>query len=308
MGTGERKERGRPFFLVSVLFIIASVVLVAAPRGVRIVDDFSVYEYQPEQYTSITNEVVATSAVIYDIDANRILAGKNPMTPTSIASITKLTAALIAVRKINDFDTTTVTEEDLSVLQITPIKPGDRWRTLDLIRYALMTSSNGGISAVARTVEEKVGTPLVDLMNTFAREHGLVQTHFVNVTGLDAHGTLAGSESSARDLAAIASILIRNEPELANATARSERLFYTLDGREYRAENTNELLGNLPHPVLLSKTGFTNIAGGTLLMVLEIQGRRIAFVVLNSTKEERFIDMQTLFQLYRSMLLSPSVR
>ena len=289
--------------MVPVLFVAVAVTLVAAQH--TRVDDFlpeRIVVHTPDQYDPITDEIHAEAAVIYDVRGDRIIAGKNPAMPTSIASITKLAAALVALKKIDERDVTVVREEDLLVVQNTPIEAGNQWRTVDLIQYSLVTSSNRGMNAIARTVEEKTGVPLVDLMNAFARDHGLVQTHFVNVTGLDAHGTLAGSESSAHDLAKIASLILREEEALAAMTTLREKTFYTLDGARYEAKNTNVLLGELPYAVLLSKTGFTGIAGGSLIMAFDMQGSLLVFVVLNSSWEGRFDDMRKLILLYRDVL------
>lgn len=295
------KER-RFLWLVPVLFVAVSVVSLLTIQVEYQDEIFSVREHVPDVYVPIVDEVLAESAIIYDIRSGTILAGKDPMVPTSIASITKLAAAFAAIQRVGETDVTTITNGDLVVQQNTPLAAGDRWGTRDLIEYSLITSSNRGISAVARTIEGKTGMSLVDHMNRFARERGLVQTHFVNVTGLDAHGTLAGSESSARDLAELAAMLIREEKELSAATTLQEKTFYTRDGKAYAAKNTNVLLKDTPYTVLLSKTGFTGIAGGTLIMALEIQGRPLVFVVLNSTVEGRFSDMRTLFLLYRDVI------
>ena len=139
-------------------------------------------------------------------------------------------------------------------------------------------------------------------MNTFVRENGLVQTHFVNPTGLDAHGTLSGSESSALDLAKIAAVIINARSHLANLTTQKKRVFYSLDNIRYDAENTNVLIGELSENILLSKTGYTDIAGGALVMVIEDDsGRHIALVVLDSGRTERFEDMRKLLKVYKGL-------
>ena len=261
-------------------------------------EEFIVRPYEHDSYHTITDEIRGDAAIIYDITNDAVIAGKNTTQPTSIASITKLTAALIAHPLLNEDDITTLESSDFAALPNTPLRLGERWRTVDLLEYSLITSSNRGISAVGRTVENKTGTPLVDLMNDFVRRNALVQTHFINPTGLDAHNTLAGSESSAFDLAKIASIIVVTQRELARHTVRREKTFYSLDGTRYDAENTNTLIGGLPDRILLSKTGYTDIAGGALIMVVARDGGRFAYVVLGSTRAGRFEDMETLLRLH----------
>ena len=179
------------FFLVTVLLLVIRSA---------VTEEFIVEPHQEKIYHPIIDEIQGKTAIIYDIEADRVLAGKDPLALKSIASITKLPAAFIAFSYIDEHDTTVINEEDFALLPNTPLLLNDKWRTLDLLEYSIMTSSNRGVNAVARTVEEKTGKPLVVMMNEFAQKHGLVQTHFLNVTGLDAHDTLAGSESSALDL------------------------------------------------------------------------------------------------------------
>ena len=280
--------------------IVCAIVLLAGGVGFHQVTknagEFKVRPSKEEVYPDMPVALIADAAIIYDIGRDRVLAGKNPKEPKSIASITKLTSAIIAFSRLSEEDKTTITQDDFSVLlsSTTPLILNDTWRTIDLLEYSLITSSNRGIHAVSRTIEEKTGTSLVELMNNFAQRNSLVQTHFVNSTGLDAHRTLAGSESSALDLAKMAAIIIRNESELAKAATQKEKTFYSLDGVRYQTTNTNTLLGAIQDPVLLSKTGYTGIAGGALIMVIKKEERDIALVVLDSTKEGRFEDMRRL--------------
>ena len=285
-----------PSLLVCYAFIIISGVAYTFAELIR--EEFIVIPRQHEQHHIITDEVLGSAAIIYDIDQGRVIAGKNEIIPTSMASITKLTAALLAYPRLDDSDVTVIDSDDFALAPNTQLRLGDEWRTTDLLEYSLITSSNRGMNAVGRTIEKKTGISLVDLMNAFVREYGLVQTHFVNPTGLDAHDTLAGSESSALDLARIASIIVTTQPELALQTVIKSGVFYSRDSVRYEAENTNELIGDLPDILLLSKTGYTDIAGGALTMAIERNGRRIAFVVLGSTRDGRFDDMKALMQFY----------
>ena len=286
-----------PYLITCVVFVAVSVQVLHM-RSVD-TDEFLVRKHQAEHYHMLDQEIEAEAAIIYDIKNDTILAGKNPVGVRSIASITKLPAALVMVPYIGEDDTTVIEESDFELYPNTPLELGDVWRTSDLLEYSLLTSSNRGINAVGRTVEEKTGRALVDMMNEFAERNGLVQTHFLNPTGLDAHGTLAGSESSAIELAKIAAIIVTEHEDLAALTTHQEREFYSVDDVRYEAVNTNELIGALDEEVLLSKTGLTSLAGGTLIMVVQDGTRQIALVVLGSTDVGRFSDMQTLLEVYQ---------
>ena len=267
------------------------------------VEKFEVIAHTEEKHLEIGDEVIGRSAIIYDLNAEKVIAGKNISTPVPIASITKLAAAAVAYELLNSEDVTQITNEDLKVTANTPLQIGEQWETLDLLEFSLITSSNIGIHAVGRTVEQKTGRPLVDLMNEFAKEQGLVQTHFINATGLDAHIGLSGSESSAIDIVHIMGFVLEKAPALAYATTRKRKDFFSFGGSKYTAVNTNYDIESYPN-ALLSKTGFTTIAGGTLAVVVEIKKRPVVIITLQSTKEGRFFDVRELANIAYSLIES----
>ena len=68
------------------------------------------------------------------------------------------------------------------------------------------------------------------------------------------------------------------------------------DTKIHTLENTNQTIDAIPSP-LLSKTGFTDLAGGNLVVVFDAGiNHPVAVVVLGSTKDERFSDVQALVQ------------
>ena len=296
----------RDYWVYGTLLALAVVLFVFVPLSLLFTkEEFEVLPYRPATYFLITDEVYAEAAVIYDISTATVIAGKEVSQPKSIASITKLITALLAYPRLDEGDETVLDSSDFALTPNTSLSLGDRWNTLQLLEYALITSSNRGIHAIQRTVEKKTDESLISLMNTFARENNLTQTHFVNATGLDRHATLSGSESSALNLATLAGILVTEFPDLALLTTRASGVFYSLTAKRYSAKNTNSLIATVSNPLLLSKTGYTDLAGGALIMVLEYDGRAIAFVILGSTKTKRFEDMQSLFTLYQRLSVAP---
>ena len=69
-----------------------------------------------------------------------------------------------------------------------------------------------------------------------------------------------------------------------------------MDNRVHILSNTNESLGRYPG-ILGSKTGYTDLAGGNLVIVFDVGiNHPVAAVVLGSTREGRFEDMAKLTQ------------
>ena len=275
------------------VFVFISGVLITFQSLTK--EEFIVKPFEEEKYFEITDEIKAESAIIYDIKNDKIVAGKNVKDVYSIASITKLTSAIIAYSFLSGEDKTIINSDDFKLASNTPLKLGDSWNSLELLEYSLITSSNRGISAIGRTIEEKTGKNIVDLMNDFVYENGLVQTHFINPTGLDTRHNLSGSESSAYELAKLVSIIIQKQNEVAKLTTNYKKTFYTEDGDKYVATNTNILLKDTDKKYILSKTGFTDIAGGALIVAVSQFDGDYIYVVLNSTKNGRFSDIKKLF-------------
>ena len=287
-------------WIIALFFVLTIVGLIARNAEDR---SFTVVKEEEPLAYAIGDEVQAEAAIIYDVLTGQVIAEKNIHRPLPIASITKLITAATVLEYIHEEDISEITDEERSIFANTPVTVGDRWLSEDLLHYSLITSSNRGIHAVSRTVEEKTGKDILLLVKDFIQQEKLVQTHVVDVTGLDAHESLSGSESSAYDLALIATTLVKDHQELAAATSQAKENFYTISGKRYTANNTNTLISKLSYETLLSKTGYTDIAGGTLVMVVEIlPNRPIAMTVLNSTRAGRFTDMQKLFDILESII------
>ena len=114
-------------------------------------------------------------------------------------------------------------------------------------------------------------------MNAKAVELGMINTHFVDPTGLDSENV-----STAEDLAKMVQAAYQYA-EIRAATTTADREVY-LDGREYPVtfKNTNGLVREGEWEIGLSKTGFINEAGRCLVMQATIAGEPMIVVLLDS--------------------------
>ena len=118
---------------------------------------------------------------------------------------------------------------------------------------------------------------------------------FYNATGLDISDRLAGAYGSARDIMRIA----QNSFSSPLWDLTHIEMITSQEGRAIILKPTNILQGSLVQ-LHGAKTGFTDIAGGNLLVLLEQPiGRPVGIVVLGSTHEGRFSDMAFLLALLR---------
>jgi D-alanyl-D-alanine carboxypeptidase len=252
-------------------------------------------EEAPDQVLNFTDlKLSAASAIVYDLNTGQTLYSLYPTQKHPIASITKIMTAYDASLLAPADSEIEIKPADAAVENSAGLIAGERWRLSDLIAFTLISSSNGGAAAIARTAAELSGVDFIESMNQTAREIGMNNTLFRNETGLDLHnGQLSGSYSTAADLVLLLGHIIRTNPQLLSVTARPEMVL-TSDSRRHEAVNTNLLVAKVPN-VLASKTGTTDLAGGNLAMVFQAApDHTVAIIVLGSTPSGRFNDADKL--------------
>ena len=127
-------------------------------------------------------------------------------------------------------------------------------------------------------------------MNIRAIQLGLLHTNFLNASGLDINKTQAGAIGTAHDMITLVGALLPKYSELFSQTIKSTATYYDLNNRPYLVNNTNTALATLS-PLILSKTGYTDLAGGNLLIIYQSHGKTIGICVLGSTFSGRFADV-----------------
>ncbi|MFA6974061.1 MAG: hypothetical protein WC238_04985 [Parcubacteria group bacterium] len=247
----------------------------------------------------------AGSSVSIDVDSGNILHYDDGRKRTQIASLTKMMTAVLAVEKIKDLDeSVTIQKEALNLVGTIVGCPtstfcngnrmyaGEDVRAKDLLKATLMNSANDAAAALAIHVagsEKK----FVGMMNEKAASLGLKDTHFCTASGLELDGQEDQCYSSAYDIARIAAYSLRHEV-IWDIMKIPEGRFYSTDGKYmHELKNTDLLLETLPN-CIGGKTGFTPLAGKSLLLgATDATGKhKIISVLLND--ENRWEDMKIL--------------
>ena len=235
----------------------------------------------------------AKAAFVYEPDTDRVLYAKEADQRLPIASVTKLMTALTASELLPDST-------------IIPLARR-RYRLKDLVALTLVSSSNQGAMALATATAEDLGRDLVTEMNTEAVTLGLNQTSFANPTGLDLADGQAGSYSTAYDIAHLFTYLLTARPELLTATRFEEIETSTVEGVRHRFRNTNEIIGEVSG-LLGSKTGFTDVAEGSLVIAFDRGlNQPVVVVVLGSSAQGRFSDVKQLVEATIKTFLPPTI-
>lgn len=268
---------------------------------------------QANPYESLS--LAARSAVVYDLTTGRELYRKNETERLPLASLTKLMTAVVAHESLTPDTRVAITEQALAVEGDSGLFAAERWKLRDLLSFTLVTSSNDGADAVAAaagallsngdTTSPRVGTQsFVGRMNTRAKELGLEDTIFRNPTGLDVGAEATGGVGTARDVARLLAHVWLSAPDLLLETTRANARYVSESGFAHNASNTNALVSATPG-LLGGKTGYTDLAGGNLAMVVDVGlNEPVAVVVLGSTLEGRFDDVDALVHATRTYYTS----
>lgn len=243
----------------------------------------------------------AKAVSVYDVNSGRTIFAINSDTQLPLASITKLMTALTAVELLGEDSKITIKSEFLREEGDSGLAISESWNLKDLLDFSLVSSSNDGARSVASVIgAAKLNSPDYDLgrkqfiekMNVKAKDIGLKQAFFVNETGLDV-GDVSGGYASATDVSNLMKYLIQKHPEVIEAT-RYESLNIKSDSKNHKAQNTNDIVNSIPG-LIASKTGFTDLAGGNLVIAFDASlNKPIIVTVLGSTQNGRFEDVQKL--------------
>ncbi len=240
----------------------------------------------------------ALAAIVYDPQDKRILFAKNDELQLPLASLTKLMTAHTALQALSATSSVRISKEAVATEGDSGLKVGEVWNATSLIKYALLVSSNDAMAAVA---ESAGSDSLIQKMNASARSLGLVQSYFLDPTGLDLTPGVSGAYGSARDVAVLAAVFYKEYPSFFESTA-SEEASYATGGNTLIGKATATPILDIPG-LIGAKTGYTDLAGGNLVALVDVSlGRPLVVAVLHSTRDGRFDDVRTLIEAARSAL------
>ncbi|MDP2650995.1 MAG: serine hydrolase [bacterium] len=297
-------------FLGSIIVLVFVILVISMTVGNRVKEESVSLEtvVKPSPFDGI--ELAAQAGYALDVRTGSALFARNEDERLPLASLVKVMAALVAVEIAPPESEVMVSAEALKEMGDSGLRAGERWSLKKLLDFTLAGSSNDGMKTVALALgalTKSDATPseavsdFVKRMNLKAEAIGMQNTYFWNVTGLDlpaeAENDTAkgGAYGTARDMATLFDYVLRNRPELLEATRENEFSVISLDDHKLLAKNTGRSITDVVPGLKASKTGFTDLAGGNLVIAFDPEvGRPIIIVVLGSTEEERFSDILTL--------------
>ncbi len=181
------------------------------------------------------------------------------------ASLTKLMTAVIVTEYADPSDVIMITPRAVNAEGIAgSLRAGETFSVSDLLEIMLVVSSNDAAVAFEDHFASQ-GFDLIALMNEKATLLGMVDTHFVNPTGLDD----LDHYSSAADLAVLAAYSLRYE-QLWDVLSETSATVRSLNKNiAHSLLSNNELLHKKLSEVLGGKTGYTKNASGCMITALK---------------------------------------
>lgn len=223
------------------------------------------------------------SALLMEVNSGEIIFEKNKDERLAVASMTKMVGLIIIMEKIenneislDDVVTASKNASGMGGSQIY-LETGEKMTVRDLIKGITMASANDATVAMAEYIagtEEK----FVDMMNDKIKSLGLVNTNFVNVTGLDEENHY----SSSYDMAMIAKELLKHEKIYEFTSVYEDYLRVNTDNKFWLV-NTNRLV-NLYEGADGLKTGFTDNAGYCMAVTAKRNDMRLIAIVLGENE------------------------
>lgn len=262
--------------------------------------DQEILAYEESIKPFLNLALAAQSFVIYDSGANNFVYKKNAEVQLPLASLAKVMSAIIVLENAPSDTIFEISKESLAQSADHGLLLGEKWKRDDLLEFALFVSSNDAIHEMAletgRVIDPTSADPVgvfVDKMNAKAIALGLKSFTFNNESGLDISETENGGYGSARDMARLFAYAVKTYPEIFATTSKKIATISSLD-KSHNIDNTNVVVEEIPG-IVASKTGFTNLSGGNLVVATSSDPDTMrVVVVMGSTYDERFTDMQAL--------------
>lgn len=229
--------------------------------------------------------VSAKNAFILDLGSKLVLLSKDADAQIYPASTTKMMTALVVHDNFDLSQVVTVRHEFKEGSKV-GFKVGEQV-TVEKLLYALLVQSGNDAAEILAESFPGGRPAFVEAMNQKAQQLHLYHTHFKNPTGLDE----AGHYSSAADLVRLGSTL-ETYPELARIVSTENAVITSSSSSSAHVlSNVNALLGKVPG-VIGIKTGFTDLAGQSLVTLVSRDNHLVMIAVLGSA--DRFLDTESL--------------
>ena len=230
----------------------------------------------------------AHSAVLMDIDSKRVIYSQNKDDVRSVASISKIMTAIIAIESKKTNDLVVIGDEIKDAYGSgIYIKESEELTLEELIYGLMLRSGNDAALAIAKYVGGDIKA-FVKMMNDKAKELGMKNSTFNNPSGLDQE---KGNYSTAYDMALLMSYAMQND--LFKKIVGTKKIEVKTNMNTYIWINKNKLLSMYKYATG-GKTGYTDKAKRTLVTTASKNNVNLVAVTLVDGND--FNDHKKMFE------------
>lgn len=232
--------------------------------------------------------ILADGGIVMDANTGTVLYGQNIHVQYFPASITKILTALLVLEHANMDEMVTFSYNAVFNVEAgssnAGLDVGDQLSVKDCLYAMMLRSANEAANALAEHVAGSV-EEFAKMMNERAQKLGCTKSNFVNPNGLNN----PDHKTSAYDMALIASEAFKNPEFVKIASTTYYKLPPTLRNPEGLAMSPGHKMLSENNPqyypgIIGGKTGYTSLAGNTLVTCVEKDGVQLVAVILNGAK------------------------
>lgn len=243
----------------------------------------------------VNSKFTSKSYLLYDVNSDEIVGGKDIDKQVANASTTKLMTALVAIENYPLNKKLTVPADCIGLEgNNVGFTAGEEFYVEDILYGVLLRSASDAVC----TLTSNYSGDFILQMNKRAKDLKLMNTNYINAIGLDA----PNHYSSSKDLLTLLLEIKKVDTLKIMMGSRDFTLRDLAFNKTYYVQNTNQLLFEVPGAVGY-KTGFTSGAGECLVFGYNNFGTETIIVVMGSA--DRFYDAKHLLDLYLMKINTP---
>lgn len=234
--------------------------------------------------------ITAKAYLVGDLETGEVLFESRGDLTLPIASMSKLMTAYVGLMTMAPTTTIEISEQNTKVYpDQSNLRAGEKFQFSEILYPLLLNSSNVAAEAIASSYGRK---DFLELMSSYAWEIGLPTSYFSDPSGLSPN-----NKASVKGFFELTKYIYKNMPELLSITRKVELSSATTTEHDFHRFTNIHPFARITGFVG-GKTGRTTEAGETMLTILNMDNRPIAFIVLGSHFDKRKSDTDLLIAEY----------
>ncbi|MFA7944410.1 D-alanyl-D-alanine endopeptidase [Pseudomonas brenneri] len=223
--------------------------------------------------------IASGSAMLVDLQTNKVIYSSNPDVVVPIASVTKLMTGMVvldAKQNMDEYISINISDTPEMKGVFSRVKLNSEMPRKEMLLITLMSSENRAAASLAHHYPGGYAA-FIAAMNAKAKALGMTSTRYVEPTGLSIHNV-----STARDLSKLVQAAHKYPPLTQLSTTKEKTVSFRKPSYTLGFSNTDHLVNRANWDIKLTKTGFTNQAGHCLVLVTSMGNRPVSLVILDA--------------------------